>query len=258
MTARRPWTGWFRSETAHHHHRRGPRLVNGEATKSTSSTLRATVDLPSRSSAPCVSSTAPVAVFARSGVLSHSQKPSGGRPCDTMCRGSPSSTRWIGRADFARVLKEMEDKLGARPVPIQLPIGAEDRFEGIIDLIAMEKVTFSGKHGETAIREPIPAPLASGGKPRTRTSRRALRGPRTIESQKRFSPDRPVEKETLMEVLRSGTIAGKIQPVLCGSALRDRGVLPLLDAIVDFLPSPEDIPPVAASCPPRKSPSSAP
>jgi elongation factor G len=142
----------------------------------------------------------------------------------------------------------METKLRAKPVPIQIPIGAEDRFSGIIDLVAMEKVTFTGKHGEVAVREPVPAAmLADAQKAREKLIEACADVDDAVAEL--FLSGADVPKETLIAALRKGTISNKLQPVLCGSALRDRGVLPLLDAIVDLLPSPLDIPPVEGHVP---------
>jgi len=151
-------------------------------------------------------------------------------------------------ANFDRVIEDMRDKLGATPVAIQRPIGAESSFEGIIDLINMQKITFAGKHGEEAVRSEIPEDL----KDEAETGREAM-----IEAladldddiAEAFLSGEEVSKEQIMTILRSGTISGTLQPVLCGTALRDKGVLPLLDAIVDFLPSPADLPPVEGQDP---------
>ena len=75
-------------------------------------------------------------VYARSAACSRSRKPSGGRPTSTRCRGSPSSTRWTAQgANFFKVYDQMKSRLKANPVPIQMPIGAEDKFEGVVDLV---------------------------------------------------------------------------------------------------------------------------
>jgi elongation factor G len=151
-------------------------------------------------------------------------------------------------ADFEKVVREMRQKLHANPVPIQIPIGAEDQFVGIVDLVAMEKVTFSGKHGEIAVREPIPAALMDAAN-RARETLVEACGDVDDAVAELFLAGEVVPKEKLFEALRKGTVAGKLQPVLCGSALRDRGVLPLLDAVVDFLPSPLEVPPIKGKVP---------
>lgn len=146
-------------------------------------------------------------------------------------------------ADFPKVIREMREKLHANPVPIQIPLGAEDKFGGIIDLVTMEAVTFGGKHGEEAVRGPIPAGFQADAE----GAREAL-----LEAVSDLDDDvataylsgEPIAPEKIREVLRKGVLSNRVQPVLCGSALRDKGVLPLLDAVVDFLPSPLDVPPV--------------
>ncbi|MBK8013253.1 MAG: elongation factor G [Deltaproteobacteria bacterium] len=143
-------------------------------------------------------------------------------------------------ADFFRVVREMKTKLGAQPVPIQIPIGAEDKFAGVIDLLTMEAVTFSGKHGEVAERGPIPdALMAEAAEHREKLIEAC--GDVDDEVAETFLGGGEISTEKLREVLRRGTIANRLQPVLAGSALRDRGVLPLLDAIVDYLPSPLEV-----------------
>jgi elongation factor G len=147
-------------------------------------------------------------------------------------------------ADFDRVLEDMARKLPCKPVPIQLPIGAEGRFEGVVDLLTMEAVRFGGQHGETAERGPIPAGLmgaAEAAKERLLESLSEL----SDEVAELYLGGQEVPREKMQEVLREGTVRNQIQPVLCGSALRDKGVLPLLDAVVDYLPSPLDVPPVS-------------
>jgi elongation factor G len=151
-------------------------------------------------------------------------------------------------ADFDRVIEDMREKLGANPVPIQRPVGAESQFEGIIDLVTMEHVTFDGKHGEEAIRAPIPEALQADAEAGREALIEAL-ADHDDEVAEAFLSGEDIPKSKIMELLRVGTISGAIQPVLCGTALRDKGVLPLLDAIVDFLPSPADLPPVEGSNP---------
>jgi elongation factor G len=151
-------------------------------------------------------------------------------------------------ADFARVVKEVETKLAARPVPIQIPLGAEDKFGGIIDLLTMEAVTFGGKHGEVAERMPIPSGFLAEA---TAAREQLLESLSDLDDEiaEAFLGGVELPREKLLAVLRKGTIENRIQPVLCGSALRDKGVLPLLDAVVDLLPSPLDIPPVKGTHP---------
>ncbi|MBI2377368.1 MAG: elongation factor G [Deltaproteobacteria bacterium] len=151
-------------------------------------------------------------------------------------------------ADFLRVVGEMKEKLHAKPVPIQIPIGSADSFQGVVDLLSMEAVTFGGEHGEVPIRAPLPAELLQPAQ----QAREAL-----VESladlddtiAEAFLGGEDVPREKLVETLRRGTIANQLQPVICGAALRDKGVVLLLDAILDYLPSPLDLPPVEGEKP---------
>lgn len=151
-------------------------------------------------------------------------------------------------ADFLRVVGEMKQKLHANPVPIQLPIGAEDKFSGIIDLVKMKKVTFTGKHGEIAEESEIPSELVDEA---NAAREKMIEACADVDDAiaEAFLGGQEIPNTQITAALRKGTIANKIQPVLCGTALRDRGVLPLLDAIVELLPSPLDIPPVKGIVP---------
>ena len=154
-------------------------------------------------------------------------------------------------ADFFRVVEDMKEKLSAKPVPIQVPIGAESNFEGVVDLIRMKKLTFGGKHGEEEIEADIPEEVLPTATKAREGMLEAL-GDIDDEIAEAFLGGEEIEADKIREVIRKGTIQNRIQPVLCGSALRDKGVLPLLDAIVDFLPSPLDVPPVRGVNPETK------
>ena len=152
-------------------------------------------------------------------------------------------------ADFDRVVADIGQKLSsARPLPIQIPLGAESAFSGVVDLVNMEALTFGGKHGETAERGPIPAEYQEAA---DAARERLLDGLSDIDDEiaEAYLSGEEVSVEQIKSVLRKGTVNNQIQPVLCGSALRDKGVLPLLDAVVDFLPSPLDVPPVVGTNP---------
>ena len=149
----------------------------------------------------------------------------------------------ITGADFFHVVDMMKDRLSANPVPIQIPIGAEGSFVGMVDLIKMKAEIYTDemgtKHDETDIPEEL--------KEEAELYKTAL-----IESvaetddmlMEKFLEGQEFTHDELMEGIRKATIASKITPVLCGTSYRNKGVQPLLDAIVDFLPSPVDIPPV--------------
>lgn len=157
-------------------------------------------------------------------------------------------------ADFDRVVRDIEAKLpSAHPVPIQLPLGAESGFSGVIDLLTQEVVRFSGKHGEIGERSPIP----DADQDRAREGRDRLLerlGDLDDEIAERFLSGEDIPLDELKAALRKATLANELQPVLCGSALRDKGVLPLLDAIIDYLPSPLDVPPVRGTHPDTGAP----
>jgi len=149
-------------------------------------------------------------------------------------------------ANFARCVEMIQDRLGKVPVPLQLPIGAEDNFGGVLDLLTMEAVTFDGKEGEDVHRGPIPANLLDAA-----TAAREIMVERVAENDDElmlsFLEGREIELDALLKAIRRATISGGIAPVLCGTALRNKGVQLLLDAVIAYLPSPLDVPPVIAT-----------
>jgi elongation factor G len=147
-------------------------------------------------------------------------------------------------ADFQNVLRMMTDRLGANPVPIQVPMTMAEQFLGVIDLLEMKAITYhEASQGTTFEVIDIPRDLVKAAQ----EARHQL-----LESIAEFDEqllddylhEKPYTSEDLRRALRNGTLQGKITPVLCGSAFKNKGVQPLLDAIVDFLPSPVDKPPV--------------
>jgi elongation factor G len=146
-------------------------------------------------------------------------------------------------ADFAAVLAEVRERLGANPVPIQLPIGAEDRFEGVIDLVRMKAFKFTGEITEAPAVIDIPADLEA----EVAAAREALlEAVSDVDDTiaERFLEGAEIPEADIIAALRRGCIGVKLIPVLCGSALRNKGIHPLLDAVCDYLPSPIDLPPV--------------
>lgn len=143
-------------------------------------------------------------------------------------------------ADFFRVVEEMRADLGAHPVPVVIPIGAEEDFSGLVDLLTWEAIFFDGESGGESSRGPIPPELL----PEAHRAREKL-WEAVAEADDRFL-ELFLSGETSLEELRLGlrraTLAGKLVPVLAGSAARLKGVPQLLDAVVDFLPSPVDMP----------------
>jgi elongation factor G len=148
-------------------------------------------------------------------------------------------------ADFQRTQDMMIDRLGANPVPIQLPIGAEDTFEAIIDLAEMVYWTFGGEKGEEPIRGEIPADKMEAAQGARDALVEAIGN---VDDQIAISylEGHKVNAHELKTAIRRTTLASLITPVLAGAALRNKGVQLLLDAVVDYLPSPVDIPPVKA------------
>jgi elongation factor G len=147
-------------------------------------------------------------------------------------------------ADFQAVVDEIRDRLGARPVPVQVPIGAEDQFQGVVDLIRQRAIYFSGGEDDAPREEPVPAALADVvAAARERLVEAAADLDDAIAAA--YLEGQPIETEALVAALRKGTLNCAVVPVLAGSALRNKGVQPLLDAVCDFLPAPTEMPPVA-------------
>jgi elongation factor G len=146
-------------------------------------------------------------------------------------------------ADFSRTIEMMKDRLGANPVAMHLPVGAEGDFDGCIDLIEMCWWWFGGDKGDKPERRPIPDHLMAEAE----AARDALvEGVGNVDDQIAISylEGHEINPHELKSAIRRATLASLAYPVLCGSALKNKGVQLMLDAVVDFLPSPIDIPPV--------------
>ncbi len=146
-------------------------------------------------------------------------------------------------ADFYASVDSILNRLGARAVPVQVPIGAEDDFRGVVDLIGMRAIVYTddlGKHIQSA---DIPQELEDNV---VRFRRELVEAAADFDDElmAKYLDEEDISREELLAALRKGTVAGQLVPVLCGAALRNRGVQPLLDAIIDYLPSPLDKPPV--------------
>jgi elongation factor G len=147
-------------------------------------------------------------------------------------------------ADFDRVVRMMRERLAANPIPIQLPLGKEDGFRGVIDLVKMralvwEEDTLGAKFHE----EPIPAEMAE----RVAAAREQLLEAVADVNDKlleKYLLGEEIDATELAAAIRTATIGLKFTPIVCGTAFRNKGVQPLLDAVVDYLPSPLDVPPV--------------
>jgi elongation factor G len=143
-------------------------------------------------------------------------------------------------ADFWRVVDMIRERLGAIAVPVQLPIGTEGGFRGVIDLLEMQSITYGNDLGDLVEVGEIPAEMAEEA---------ATWRDKLVEAvadldddiAHRFLEGQEVDADSLRRALRAGTLASKIIPVLCGSALKNKGVQPMLDAVIEYLPSPLDV-----------------
>ncbi|MFZ1177089.1 MAG: elongation factor G, partial [Mycobacterium sp.] len=153
-------------------------------------------------------------------------------------------------ADFYFSVRTMEERLGANAVPIQLPIGAEGDFEGVIDLVEMNAKVWRGetKLGETYDTVDIPADLAEKAE-EYRTKLLEVVAETDEELLEKYLGGEELAVDEIKGAIRKLTIASEIYPVLCGSAFKNKGVQPMLDAVVDYLPSPLDVPPAVGHAP---------
>jgi elongation factor G len=145
-------------------------------------------------------------------------------------------------ADFDRAVAMIRDRLEATPAVVQLPIGAEGSFEGVIDLLKMKALVWGEGMGETWETREIPAHLLA----RAEGARHELIDVVSIfddNVMERYVSDEEITSDDLRKALRAATIASEVVPVLCGSAFKNKAVQPMLDAVVDYLPSPLDVPP---------------
>ncbi|WP_445353991.1 elongation factor G [Natronospira elongata] len=147
-------------------------------------------------------------------------------------------------ADFLRVVGQIKSRLGAFPVPIQLPIGAEDEFEGVIDLIRMKAIYWDADNmGTTYKLEDVPDNLkAQADEYREQMVEAAAES--SEELMEKYLEEGDLSEEEIRAGLRTRTINNEIIPALCGTAFKNKGVQALLDAVIEFMPSPVDVPPV--------------
>ena len=146
-------------------------------------------------------------------------------------------------ADFGKAVETMRDRLGANPLPIQLPIGAEDGFTGVIDLIEDKALVWKDELGTEFEYEEIPAELA-GAAHDARTHLIEACADYDDELMEMYLDEQEIPHERIARSLHRATLDLKVTPVLCGSAFKNKGVQPLLDAIVELLPSPLEVPPM--------------
>jgi elongation factor G len=153
-------------------------------------------------------------------------------------------------ADFEKGVQTMIDRLGAHPVPIQLPIGAESDFEGIVDLVSMKAIVYKDELGKEQETIEIPERLVAGA---------AVAREHLLEEVSHYDDallelileEAEIPEDLLKQAIRKATLSTKLTPVLCGSSFKNKGVQPLLDAVIDYLPSPLDVPPVTGFQPVR-------
>ncbi len=147
-------------------------------------------------------------------------------------------------ADFLRVVEQMKDRLGANPIPIQLPIGAEDKFEGVVDLLKMKAIYWDDEsQGMRYEAQEIPSDMQSACHEwRERMVEAAAEADEQLMEQ--YLEEGELSQDDLRKGLRARTLANEIVPALCGSAFKNKGVQAMLDAVIDFMPSPADVPPI--------------
>jgi len=152
-------------------------------------------------------------------------------------------------ANFFKVLSDIHERLGAKALPLQVPIGAEDNFTGVIDLVSMKAITYKEGEDKTVFEvHDIPGDLRKEASKYRHDLIEKL-GEVDEAVMEKYIHEKGIYPKELMETIRKATIAGKVVPVLCGASARNKGIPQLLDAITEYLPSPLDIPPVKGTNP---------
>jgi elongation factor G len=154
-------------------------------------------------------------------------------------------------ADFFRAVETMRERLGAHPLPIQLPLGQEDEFEGVVDLIENKALVWTDELGTNVEEREIPEHLAEQAQEH-RTHLIEACADYDDELMEAYLNDEQIPHERIASSLHRATLDIKVTPVLCGSSFKNKGVQPLLDAIIELLPSPLEVPPVEGIEPPTK------
>ncbi|MCL5958178.1 MAG: elongation factor G [Chloroflexi bacterium] len=146
-------------------------------------------------------------------------------------------------ANFWRTIEMIVDRLGAKPIPIQIPVGSEAAFQGMIDLVENNLVAYADDLGTTVLEAEIPDQYKGEA---AKHREHLIEAVAEIDDQimVKYLEGEHISPDEIRRALRIGTLGGKVVPVLCGSALKNKGVQSMLDAIVDYLPSPQDVPPV--------------
>ena len=151
-------------------------------------------------------------------------------------------------ADFFRGLSMIKTRLGANPVAIQLPIGSEDKFQGIVDLVTSKAIIYTDDLGTQSEEEAMPADMVDLVEEYRVKMLEAL-AEFDEELMTKYLEGQDIPEEEIRKAIRVGTLSSKMTPVLCGSAFKNKGVQMLLDAVVDYLPSPLDLPAVSGTIP---------
>ena len=152
-------------------------------------------------------------------------------------------------ADFFNCVKMIADRTGAKPMPVQLPIGSEDRLEGIIDLLTMEEWVYEGEDlGASWVRQPIRASLLEQAR-EWRHNMLELAVEQDDAVMEEYLEGNEPSVEVLRSLIRKGTLSLSFVPVLAGSAFKNKGVQPMLNAVIDYLPNPLDVPPYMGFAP---------
>jgi elongation factor G len=154
-------------------------------------------------------------------------------------------------ADFAGAVKTMEDRLGAHPLPIQLPIGQESEFVGVVDLIENRALVWKDELGTEFDQEDVPEDMVEAVQ-QARTELIEACADYDDELMEAYLNEEEIPHERIASSLHQATLDIKVTPVLCGSSFKNKGVQPLLDAIVELLPSPKEVPPLTGIVPPAK------
>src|SRR5437763_8630920 len=152
-------------------------------------------------------------------------------------------------ADFFASVQSMRDRLGANPVPVQIPIGAEDKFSGVIDLVEMQAITWSDDLGTKMDVGEIPAALMEQANEYHHQVIDAVADHDDEVLGAYLEDESSVTADQLKRAIRAATLADEITPVILGSAFKNKGVQPLLDAVIDYLPSPLDVPAIQGTDP---------
>ncbi len=147
-------------------------------------------------------------------------------------------------ANFFAAVQSMRERLGANPVPIQIPIGQEDQFRGVVDLVEMKAIVYKDDLGQDFDVTEIPAELAEQAAEYHHQLIDAISHFDDEVLEAYLEDESSVAPEMIRRAVRAGTLSDEITPVLLGSAFKNKGVQPLLDAVIDYLPSPLDVPPV--------------